>query len=132
MNSTRTGSEQNYGLTLSGGGDASTYFISGNYNKVDGVAIGNEIQRYTFRINTDHQIGKKLKFKQGLYFKNGIEDPTVSGGTGQIYRRSPLMVVYDPSAVSNRDMGRVMYGFQGNNDVQRALSSYERAKDLFT
>ena len=40
------------------------------------------------------------------------------------------MLAYDPSAVSNMGYGRVVYGFQGNNDVQRALSRYETIKDF--
>jgi TonB-linked SusC/RagA family outer membrane protein len=123
---THTGSEQNYGISLTGGGDVSTFFISGNYNKVEGVALGNWISRYTLRINTDHNITKKLKFKQGLYFKNGLE---VNGGTSQTFRRTPAMAVYDPLAISNRGYARVIKGFQGNNTVQTLMDNYEREKD---
>ena len=124
----RTGTEENYGISLTGGGETSTYFLSGNYNRVIGVGIGNWIKRYTFRINTDHQILKKLKFSQGLYFKTGAEDPS-EGGMGQSFRQQPVMAVYDPTAVDNMGYAKVVKGFQGNNRVQGLLSNKELNKD---
>lgn len=124
----RTGTEENYGLSLNGGGDVSTFFLSGNYNRVVGVGIGNWIQRYTLRINTDHQVLKKLKFSQGLYFKAGSEDPS-EGGMGQAFRQQPVMAVYDPAAVANRGWAQVIRGFQGSNRVQGLLDRNELDKD---
>lgn len=124
----RTGTEENYGISLTGGGETSTYFLSGNYNRVIGVGIGNWIKRYTFRINTDHQILKKLKFNQGLYFKTGAEDPS-TGGMGQSFRQQPVMAVYDPTAVENLGYAKVVKGFQGSNRVQGLLSNKELNKD---
>jgi TonB-linked SusC/RagA family outer membrane protein len=94
---------------------------------VVGVGVGNWIQRYTLRINTDHQILKKLKFSQGLYFATQKEDPS-SGGMGSAFRQQPVMAVYDPNAVTNRGWAQVVKGFQGFNRMQSLLDRYERDK----
>jgi TonB-linked SusC/RagA family outer membrane protein len=123
----RLGIEQNYGVSLSGGGDVSKFYISGNYNKVEGTAIGNWINRYTLRINTDHTILKKLTFNQGMYFTNSNEDPPV--GSGLVFRRTPVMAVYDPAAITNRGYAQVVRGFQGNNAIQGMMDNYQREED---
>ncbi|MDR2887594.1 MAG: TonB-dependent receptor [Bacteroidales bacterium] len=124
----RTGKDQNYGISLTGGNNVSSYFISGNYNRVDGVAIDNFIKRYTLRINTDHQITKRLKFSQGLFFKAGEADPT-GGVMNAAFRQRPTMAVYDAAAIDNRGFAKVTKGFQGNNKVQQLIDRNDINKD---
>lgn len=57
----RTGAIQSHQVSVSGGSDKTTFFISGNYFKDKGVVINQDFTRYTFRINLDHQINKKVK-----------------------------------------------------------------------
>ncbi|PZX54177.1 SusC/RagA family TonB-linked outer membrane protein [Algoriphagus chordae] len=59
---TRNGSIQSYQLGVSGGSDKTTFFVSGNYFKDEGVIINQDYTRYTFRANIDHQISKNIKF----------------------------------------------------------------------
>jgi TonB-linked SusC/RagA family outer membrane protein len=127
---TRTGVEQNYGISLRGGNENNSYFLSGGYNRVDGVVIDNWISRYTLRLNSDHQITKKLKFNLGTFFKYGIEDPIDgSGGMGAAFRQQPTMAVYDPTATDNRGFAKVVKGFQGNNRVQQLVDRADINKD---
>lgn len=127
---TRTGVEQNYGISLRGGTNSNSYFLSGGYNKVDGVVIGNSISRYTLRLNSDHQITKKLKFNLGTFFKHGIVDPIEGGGgMGAAFRQQPTMGVYDATATDNRGYAKVVKGFQGNNRVQQLMDRAEVNKD---
>ncbi len=57
-------------LSLSGGNDKTTYYLSGEYLKQDGVAIGSGFNRYAFRLNLDNKprqwatIGANLSFNQ--------------------------------------------------------------------
>lgn len=127
---TRTGVEQNYGISIRGGNTSNSYFLSGGYNRVDGVVIGNWISRYTLRLNSDHQITKKLKFSLGTFFKHGIEDPADGGGgMSAAFRQQPTMAVYDPTATDNRGYAKVVKGFQGNNRVQQLMDRREDNKD---
>ncbi|CAL1517165.1 TonB-dependent receptor [Chitinophaga sp. MM2321] len=57
-------------LSLSGGNDKTTYYLSGEYLKQDGIAAGSGFDRYGFRLNLDNKprewatIGANLSFNQ--------------------------------------------------------------------
>jgi TonB-linked SusC/RagA family outer membrane protein len=57
----RRGHIQSHQIGVSGGSEKTTFFISGNYFKDEGIVINQDFTRYTFRINLDHQISKKIK-----------------------------------------------------------------------
>ena len=57
----RTAPMQNYQLSASGGNKNTQYALSGNYYNQDGVIIGSDFKRYSFRANLDHSIKDKLK-----------------------------------------------------------------------
>ncbi len=61
----RTGSTQDYNLTLSGGSATGTYLISGNYFKNKGTIIDNSFERANFRVNTT---GERGRFSFGEFF----------------------------------------------------------------
>ncbi|MCJ8164038.1 TonB-dependent receptor [Pontibacter sp. E15-1] len=56
----------NYQLSWSGGNENSTLYVSGGYFQQDGIIIGTDFERYTFRINTDHKIGSRVKIGNTL------------------------------------------------------------------
>lgn len=124
------GAEQNYNLSMSGGSDASTYYLSGNYNSIKGTRLNNWIERFTFRANSDHQITKKLKLSENIYFKYGKEAPPIPPHEGfQTYRSIPVMSVYDPDNESGGGWGMTPKGFQGRNYVAEASTLYARNND---
>jgi TonB-dependent starch-binding outer membrane protein SusC len=53
----RTGNDQDYNMTVSGGSHTSSYLLSGSYYKNQGDLIGNDFQRANLRINTDARRG---------------------------------------------------------------------------
>lgn len=55
----KTALVQDYNVSLSGGGDSGSYFVSAGYYNNDGVSYGNTFDRYSFRVNTQ---GKKVGF----------------------------------------------------------------------
>ncbi|TXK49138.1 TonB-dependent receptor [Pontibacter qinzhouensis] len=59
---TQLGTLSDYNVTLSGGGEAGNYLISGSYFTNDGVVKGNTFDRASLRINTQ---GKKGRFTFG-------------------------------------------------------------------
>ena len=69
----RQGTIKNLDLSLRGGGKYSSFAISaGNYNE-QGIIGKSLYNRYTFRINSDHKIGERLKIGQNLQFTNSSE-----------------------------------------------------------
>ncbi len=120
----RPATEQNYTLSLSGGGEKSRFYLSGNYANLQGVRIGNDVGRYTLRINTDHQISKRLRFSQTLYGRYGQDHGNNATNQGNLsFRNTPVMLAYDPTNPIG-GWGRAPRGFQGGNDVASALNGY--------
>ncbi len=60
-----SGAIHDYGLSVSGGGENSNYFLSGNYYNQDGILVASGFERYNFRANGDFTVGK-LKVQQSL------------------------------------------------------------------
>lgn len=58
------GSIEDFGVSVSGGGEKTRFFLSTGYNKTKGIARGNILERYSLRGNMDHDISDK--FKTGL------------------------------------------------------------------
>lgn len=56
----------NHNISVSGGGDRSKFYSSGGYMKQDGIVRGVGFERYNFRINSTHDIGKRFTFGQNL------------------------------------------------------------------
>ena len=50
---TRRGATQNYFVSISGSNEKVRYAVSGGYFKQEGLIIGTDYNRYTFRANTD-------------------------------------------------------------------------------
>ncbi len=59
---------QNYQLSASGGNERTKYAISGNYFRQDGIIIGSDFQRYSFRTNLDHSVNDKLDIGTSLSY----------------------------------------------------------------
>ncbi|WP_346317890.1 TonB-dependent receptor [Chitinophaga sp. YIM B06452] len=59
---------QKHQVTVSGGLNNTTYYLSGEYFSQDGVAIGSNFDRYSFRLNLDNQAFKWLKLGTTLNF----------------------------------------------------------------
>jgi TonB-linked SusC/RagA family outer membrane protein len=63
---TRTGSTMQHNLSISGGGKAVKYFLSGNYYDQKGVVKNSELKRISFRSNFDIKLSKILTLKTSL------------------------------------------------------------------
>ncbi|MEQ9287802.1 MAG: SusC/RagA family TonB-linked outer membrane protein [Cyclobacteriaceae bacterium] len=66
----RTGRSYGLGLSVSGGTEELTYFVSGNFSDNQGVLPVNNIRRATFRGNLGAQISDKLKISMTTGFTN--------------------------------------------------------------
>ena len=53
-------------ISMSGGNDKTTYYMSGEYFSQEGVAVGSGFDRYSFRLNVDNQARKWLKISTSL------------------------------------------------------------------
>ncbi len=59
---------QKHQVTIGGGSNNTTYYMSGEYFNQEGVAIGSKFDRYSFRLNLDNQAFTWLKLSTSLNF----------------------------------------------------------------
>lgn len=57
----RSGFTENHQISLSGGKDGYTYYISGGYMDQEGTIVGSGLRRYTFKLNLDSQVKDWLR-----------------------------------------------------------------------
>ncbi|MCE7067904.1 TonB-dependent receptor [Dyadobacter sp. CY326] len=83
----KQGVTRNYDASLRGGGKYSTFAISGGYYNEDGIIGKSNYTRYTFRINSDHKVGSRIKIGQNFQFTNtsNTGPDTQSSQTGLLF-----------------------------------------------
>lgn len=83
----KQGVTRNYDASLRGGGKFSTFAISGGYYNEDGIIGKSNYTRYTFRINSDHKVGSRIKIGQNFQFTNtsNTGPDTQSSQTGLLF-----------------------------------------------
>jgi len=64
----KTSPLQKHQVTVSGGAANTTYYMSGEYFSQEGVAVGSDFNRYSFRLNLDNQAFSWLKLSASLNF----------------------------------------------------------------
>jgi len=117
---------QRHNLSFSGGNDKSTYLLSGSYLKQDG-AIGGEdarFERFTFRINTKHEMKKWLEVGNNLNFSHSKRDALPEDDEYRsIVNSALLMDPYTP--VIESDMSRIQDIIdEGNTPLQNSKGQY--------
>lgn len=70
--SLQSGIVEDYGLSIYGGGEVSSYFGSVNYFNQDGILVGSGFKRLNARFNSEHQFNK-LKITHSLGITEGGE-----------------------------------------------------------
>ncbi len=126
----QTGFSQEYNLSISGGSDKTRYYVSGNVNRIEGVAKNDEFNRYTLRLNLDTEITSWLKF--GTNTVLGYHDrPGEKANISNAMKMNPLTSPYDEDGEimlqPNRDDMSVTNPLEGLNiqkeDVARSMNT---------
>lgn len=117
----RTGTTQNYNLSIAGGDEDSNYRVSGTWSDFQGVVKGTERQKFnTLTSVSQSMFDKRIMLSANLsasFEENDYED---YGGNGpndilyQAFQRSPLQPVYKPDGSYYENTS---YGFQYYNPL---------------
>ena len=116
----RTALMQTHYVSVRGGGENTRYMVSGEFMDQEGVLIGTDAKRYSFRANLDSELSKKFKIGVNLSgfkreYNEGAIDPTVSTGDNSlIYRIRRFSAPTVPVYYTNGEYGFVD-GEYGNN-----------------
>jgi TonB-linked SusC/RagA family outer membrane protein len=73
-------------VSASGGGEQTRFFLSGNYNKDNGIMLGSANERIGGRLNVDQTVGSWLNLSAGFNYVRNRSDLLINGenGTGGI------------------------------------------------
>ena len=77
---TRTGSQQEYNMSASGGNDKTTFFMSTGYHKEDGTTIATDFQRWSGNVRVENKATDKLTI--GFNLNGGVtnQNTPLAGG----------------------------------------------------
>ena len=90
-----------HNFSLSGGNEKTKYFMSLGYNTQEGVAVSNEMSRYTFRTNLEHKVndwlsvGANLALSRTEYSGLNTGRNSLSGNMFNAIRQLPNTPIYD-------------------------------------
>ncbi|OKL39305.1 SusC/RagA family protein [Pontibacter flavimaris] len=99
----RTAFQQSHTISASAGTEKSKYYFSLGYTDQEGIAVANDLKRYTMRANLDQKISNRINFglNTGLSYQrnNGVStgSNSLSGNTFAVIRMLPNVAVYDPN-----------------------------------
>jgi TonB-linked SusC/RagA family outer membrane protein len=77
---TRTGLQQDYNLSVTGGDNKNQFYLSGGLFTQQAAVIGSDFRRYSFRTNYKHIASDKLNFSVNLTGSNSIQHAPNNGG----------------------------------------------------
>jgi TonB-linked SusC/RagA family outer membrane protein len=116
----KTGLNQNYHLSIAGGGENSNYNVSLGYVNEDGTVIKTNAERYTIRANSDFTLGKHVKIGESISLNYNIGESPMTNQIG-IYDliSSPLMKVYNSYYKGGFESPQTIYWEGKNGELQQ-------------
>ncbi len=133
----RNGLRQEYNLSVNGGTDKLTYYLSAAYLGDEGLMEGSHFDRFSTRASVDYQIKDWLKIGSSLnytYTNSGYpDDQTTSNSSGNAFLMADQIAPYYPMYVrdangnimTNAQTGLPIYDY-GNGDGYDLLSADAR------
>ncbi|NSL85280.1 TonB-dependent receptor [Chitinophaga sp. Mgbs1] len=103
---TRTGVTQDYGISVSGGTDKTTYYFSAGYFDQKGVTLASDFKRYNTKLNLETKVTDYLKFGVFSTFSSTDQNtpPGSTGSANPIFfadRIAPVYSLYQRDANGN-------------------------------
>lgn len=102
---------QSHNLSLAGGSDKATYFLSFGYLTDEGIVINSKYDRITVRSNNEFNLTNRLKVGTNVSFSNGKnQDVNLGTAYNNAYRAAPTI----PSKVDGKYGNTSVYQNVGN------------------
>ncbi|MGF1923497.1 MAG: TonB-dependent receptor [Bacteroidia bacterium] len=127
----------NYQLNFSGGNETTKYFLSGGFLDQDGVILNSDLKRYSFRINLESKLNKRLKvggnFTPSFTSSNIVlaEGNWQGGGIIQSAILAPPHIsVYNADGSYSKITGLGLGTSEVDNPVKVALENVFKQKNL--
>ncbi|GAB2775930.1 TonB-dependent receptor [Rhabdobacter roseus] len=93
----RNAANTDYSLRISGGNEATRYYVSGGYTSTAGALIGDQLKRYSMATNVDTKISKL--FSAGVTYRLTYSEAEANTPNDLRYaaETSPWQPIYDPN-----------------------------------
>ncbi|MBD1396989.1 TonB-dependent receptor [Pontibacter sp. JH31] len=96
---TRNAGISNYEISLSGGDAKTRYYLSGSYFDQKGIVIGSRYERFSTRLNLDHQVNDKMTIGTSVQLSRSdnnriVSDNTLYGPFANSLAASPIWPIY--------------------------------------
>lgn len=112
---TRSGAQQQYNISASGGDEKTKFYISGGYFKQEANIIGSDLTRYSAIINLDHTVSKKLSFSFNLQPTYSRQNTPLQGSS---YFSNPVSEIFFNRPTSNP------YNADGSYNISTAAKDF--------
>lgn len=127
---TRTGTQQQYNLSASGGNEKTTFYISGGYFNQEAPVIGSELKRVSGSISLTHQVNDDISFFTSINASNVNQQTPSNGGAfanpvGAIGFLLPMQNPFNPDGTLNVSREGNL-GFSGNYNPLYLAENDER------
>lgn len=145
----RTGATQNYELSVSGAGEKTKFYVSGNYYKELGTIHHNSFEKYNFRSNITNSINKQLNLTVNVnagVTKGEIEASGNYGALHGAFTNMPWDNPFNPDGTikigtetgwTGREHDNFLHGWQYNFNYSNAqyfdgdlIAKYSITKNL--
>ncbi|UZR97544.1 SusC/RagA family TonB-linked outer membrane protein [Chondrinema litorale] len=119
----RSGTMQNYDLSVSGGSDKGTYMASVGHRKIEGTLLNTYSKIYSARFNSSLNLSDKLRVGENIMVK--YTDGNYGVNTSSGYTGALISAIYYPrSAVVWEDQANGIYGGVVPSDNTTYAGSY--------
>ena len=131
---TRTAPQQRHTLGFQGGTETSRFYVSLGMQNLQGILLNNSNTRYNFRVNTEFDLSRRLRFGQNLQLTY-LSNRGITGGAGgrgvsadendilQAFRMPPIIPVLDEFG------GYAGTAAPGFNNPRNPVANRERIKN---
>lgn len=123
--------QMDHNLALSGGTDKNDYYFSLGYTTQEGVALPNEMNRFTFRANLEQKVlkwlsvGTNSSVTRSDYFGLNTGTNALSGNITSAIRQLPNTPVYDPEDPTGYNIDNINTNYAGRwNNLQSIDDNY--------
>lgn len=119
------GIEQSYNLSLTGGSERLRYYLSGGYERENGIQMNNYWERISARLNVDYQVARSVTVGTRIYLARLRGNPYTESFP---WVSIPYMSVYDEDG----DFSAIPAGidFSGANPVADIAYHHQKQSDL--
>lgn len=95
-------------LSIAGGNDKTTFYLSGGYTDQTSIVILNSFERISGRLNLTHQANSKLNFGMNMSLARTFQNVTPSdpsfASPGSTIAQSPAQPLYDPADSTSTEL----------------------------